>query len=42
MGEKMPTKENHWLEEFEKYKQYPEFQLYGLHTCLLESLFSSN
>lgn len=26
-GEKLPTSKEQWLEEFEKYKQYPEFKM---------------
>lgn len=27
LGEKMPTSEDEWIAEFEKYKQFPEFKM---------------
>lgn len=27
LGEKMPVSEGQWIDEFEKYKQYPEYKM---------------
>lgn len=29
-GERMPITENQWNIEFERYKQFPEYKMYGI------------
>jgi len=38
LGEKLPTTQTQWLEEFNKYQQYPEFKM----SVKLSKLFEKN
>lgn len=36
LGEKLPTTQTQWLEEFNNYQQYPEFKMSVKSSCLFE------
>jgi len=36
LGEKLPTTQTQWLEEFNNYQQYPEFKMSVKSFCLFE------
>ncbi|KAK2586155.1 hypothetical protein KPH14_001422 [Odynerus spinipes] len=36
LGEKMPTSEEQWVNEFERYKQFPEYKISNIHMTLEE------
>lgn len=39
-GEKLPRSEAEWLEEFERYKQFPEYQMYVIKVNVFKITFN--